>query len=359
MIPVYKPRVFSESALKAIESSWISSQGIYIEKAAKSLSDFMKVPHVILTNNGTAATHMLVKSIRFKYPNVRSIYAPNNVFVAVWNSVLYEYEKSSLKILEVNPLTLNMRTDEEYISSLERNAAVMIVHNVGNIVNVPRLKRLRPDLIFVEDNCEGFFGTYEGIFSGTSTASLCSAVSFFANKTITCGEGGAFFTHDKELYDYIYCIVNQGTSFEKYKNKYLGYNYRMTNIQAALLFDQLSNIECTRNDKHEVLKYYKNNLKNYVVFPEVENNTESSEWMFICGIKGVYKDIEAHMKEAGVDIRPFFYDINVHSHLSSITRIPVHNENTYIMLPSYPDLSDAQLHHICTRLVEFITTQSC
>lgn len=58
----------------------------------------------------------------------------------------------------MDPTTLNMRTDEEYIQSLKPNSAVVVVHNGGNIVNVPRLKRIRPDLVFIEDNCEGFLG---------------------------------------------------------------------------------------------------------------------------------------------------------------------------------------------------------
>jgi hypothetical protein len=58
----------------------------------------------------------------------------------------------------MDPRTLNMRTDEEYLRSLEPNSVLMIVHNVGNIVNVPRIHRIRPDLILIEDNCEGFLG---------------------------------------------------------------------------------------------------------------------------------------------------------------------------------------------------------
>ena len=71
--------------------------------------------------------------------------------------------------------TWNINTDTNYIQSLDKNSAVLIVHNLGNIINVPRLKRLRPDIIFVEDNCEGFTGKYDNIYSGTSDSSLCSS----------------------------------------------------------------------------------------------------------------------------------------------------------------------------------------
>ena len=67
-----------------------------------------------------------------------------------------EYNKEQLEVMKINSETLNIETNEEYIKSLEKDSCVLIVHNLGNIVNVPRLKRLRPDLIFVEDNCEDY-----------------------------------------------------------------------------------------------------------------------------------------------------------------------------------------------------------
>ena len=93
-----------------------------------------------------------------------------------------EYKEEQLEIMKINPDTLNIDTNEDYINTLDKNSCVLIVHNLGNIINVPRLKRIRPDLIFIEDNCEGLFGKYEEEYSGCSKYSLCSAVSFYANK---------------------------------------------------------------------------------------------------------------------------------------------------------------------------------
>lgn len=347
MIPIYTPRVYKDSAIKAIESGWVSSQGEYIQKATTLLKEKVNIPYVVLMNNGTSATHMLIKAIKFKHPEIKKIYVPNNVFVAVWNTVLYEFDKNEMVVMEMDPVTLNMRTDEEYIRSLEPHSAVMVVHNVGNIVNVPRLKRIRPDLVFVEDNCEGLFGKYEGIYSGMSTDSLCSAVSFFANKTIMSGEGGAFFTHDKEVHDFIYCTINHGLSGKKYVYKELGYNYRMTNIQAALLYDQLLHIDEIIADKAKLFETYAEGLGDTVTIPATESNTSKSNWMFVCGVSKPYAEMEAAMKEKGIDIRPFFYDIRVHDHLSCINAPFFDTEVTYIMLPSFPDLTKEQIQYIC------------
>ena len=89
-----------------------------------------------------------------------------------------KFKKEELEVMKINQMTLNIETNEEYIKSLERNSCVLIVYNLGNIVNVPRLKRLRPDLIFIEDNCEGLFGKYENEYSGCSKSSLYLVVSF-------------------------------------------------------------------------------------------------------------------------------------------------------------------------------------
>ena len=355
MIPIYSPRVYTDSAEKALKSGWISSQGEYIELATQTLKEQFRVPYVILMNNGTSATHMLIRALKFKHPHLTKIYVPNSVFVGVWNTVLYEYPREIMEVLETDPTTLNIRTDEAYIHTLVSGSAVVIVHNIGNIVNVPRLKRLRPDLIFVEDNCEGMFGQYEGIFSGTSTVSLCSAVSFFANKTITSGEGGAFFTHDKELYDFIYKTIHHGMTSTRYVYDVLGRNYRMTNVQAALLYDQLTHADSIRADKHAIFCSYKKLLRESVIIPRMEDHTTPSEWMFVCGLKNTqYKDLEVYMKSQGIDIRPFFYEISVHSHLNDIqSQQSLRTDITYFMLPSFPDLPLEKVKYICETVIRF------
>jgi perosamine synthetase len=169
-------------------------------------------------------------------------------------------------------------------------------------------------------------------------------------------EGGAFFTHDKEVYDFIHCSINHGASAERYVYKALGYNYRMTNIQAALLYDQLTLVDSIRTDKHAIFEQYKNGLAGHVILPASEENTIPSEWMFVCGAVTDYKQLETYMKEKGIDIRPFFYDITAHSHLTNIPRNPLILGHSYFMLPSYPDLTNAQIDYICNTITEFLTT---
>jgi perosamine synthetase len=366
MIPIYQPYLdkYKQSALKAIESDWISNHGIYVDLATDKLKSILNNPYCILMNNGTSATHCLYKALKYKYPHINKIYIPNNVFIAPWNCGLQEYDASTFEVMETDPHTLNINTNEEYIKSLESNSAIVIVHNLGNIINVPRLKRIRPDIIFLEDNCEGLFGKYEGKYTGT--ASLASAVSFYGNKSITTGEGGAFFTNDIDIYKYIKTYYSHGMSDVRYVHNLLGTNYRMTNVQAGFLYDQLNDIDHILNLKNKVYTNYEILLKeliekNKVVLLKQEESTEHSKWMFSLFLPNIsFSEIEHFLIEKQVQIRPLFYDIRKHKHLQGIkvSQEPLKHIENGFMLPSYPALTKDQQQYIVNCIKEFIILRS-
>lgn len=238
MIPIYKP-YFTEQNLKyahdAINSGWVSSQGEYLDLAKNKLKDLLETKRVILTSNGTTATHLLALALKYKYPHIKKIIVPNNVYVAAWNSFLFDKEYELVPI-DADLETWNFDLDK-LESVIDETSAVLIVHNIGNIINVPKLKERFPNTVFLEDNCEGFLGKYDNKYTGTE--SFASSVSFFGNKTLTSGEGGAFITNDDDVFEHINKVKSQGQSNEKFIHDVLGYNYRMTNVQAAILYGQL------------------------------------------------------------------------------------------------------------------------
>ena len=363
MIPIYKPYLekYKQSAIESINSEWISNHGIYIELSTNLLKKILNVKYCVLMNNGTSATHCLFKSLKYKYPHINKIYVPNNVFVSPWNCSLIEYDNSQIEVMKMDSKSFNIDVSEEYINTLDKNSAVLIVHNLGNIVNVPRLKRLRPDLIFIEDNCEGIFGKYENEYSGSSEYSLCSSVSFYGNKTITTGEGGAFFTNDLDVYKYIKTYYSHGMSDTRYIHNIEGTNYRMTNIQAALLYDQLNDINNILELKRQVYDYYKflyNNLpeeykKIFSLLIE-EKDTEHSKWIFsLLTYNFDYDHFEKYMNEKNIQIRPLFYDIYSHKHLSNIKNNFDKINIKGFMLPSYPELTKIQQDYIFNCLIEY------
>jgi perosamine synthetase len=367
MINIYESNIipYTASAINAINSGWISNHGEYVEKATNKLREILNNEYVILMANGTCAVHCLFLSIKFKYPNINKIYVPNNAYVAAWNGALMVYNINNLEVMKMDINTWNILTDEEYINSLSSNSAVLIVHNLGNIINVPRLKKIRPDLIFVEDNCEGLFGKYDDVYSGTSKSTFCSAISFYGNKIITTGEGGAFLTHDKEIYDYIKRVYSQGMSSTRYLHNIHAYNYRMTNIEAGFLYDQLNDIEQILANKRNIFENYEKLFNNLIINNQIklflkEANTKCADWIFAIRIINNTKTIEEtynFFKVNNIDIRPFFYPINKHGHLSEIK---YDDENAkilnreIIMIPSSPSITFEQQNRVVNVINKFV-----
>ena len=366
MISIYELNInkYNKEAIKAIESGWISNHGEYVNLATNKLNEILNSKYSILMSNGTCATHCLFLSIKFKYPEINKIYVPNNAYVAAWNAALMVYNMEELEVMKMSLDTWNIETDENYIKTLDKNAAVLIVHNLGNIINVPKLKQIRPDLIFVEDNCEGLFGKYNGIYSGTSDDILCSSISFYGNKNITTGEGGAFLTNHKDIYDHIKKVYSQGMSTTRYLHDVHAYNYRMTNIQAAFLYDQLNDIDNILNNKKNIFERYE--LLLYLLSKEgkialfkKEENTENANWIFAVRIIGNTKSIvetTEFFNNNNVDIRPFFYPINKHGHLKSIQNNDEISEllnREVIMIPSSPTITLEQQKHVVDVVASF------
>jgi perosamine synthetase len=230
---------------------------------------------------------------------------------------------------------------------------------MGNIINVPMLKRKYKNAIFIEDSCEGIFGTYDGMNAGT--ASLCSSLSFFGNKNITTGEGGAVIINDPEIYDYLSKLHGQGQTNKRFIHDTLGYNYRMTNVHAALLFGQLELYEEIKNKKIKLFEYYKEKLTNIpgIYFQEEESGCTHSKWMFGVRLEGnkSYEQTKVFFDKHGIETRPLFYPITAHSHLKHIkcdtTNATILN-NECVILPSYPELKDFEITYICDIVKKFV-----
>ena len=362
-IPIYKPDLekYSLSAIKAIKSGWISNLGENVKSATNLLQEITGAKHAILMANGTCATHCLFLSLRHKYPNIRKIYVPNNVYVAAWNCALMEYDLDQLEVMKMDLETWNVDTSEEYLKTLEvteiGTVAMLVVHNLGQIVDVDKIKSVLPNVIIVEDNCEGVFGRYHNRMTGTSPSTLCSSISFYGNKTVTTGEGGAFLTNDAEVYQYVSMVYTQGMSQKRYIHSMLAYNYRMTNVQAGFLLDQLKDLDAILHSKKVVFERYKKLFEplirgNSVILPKEAPDTEPGLWMFAIRMPGMtrtFDELSRYFNERNIDIRPFFYPINYHEHFKKVT---FDDDNSHrlsrevIMLPSFPQLTEEQQIYI-------------
>jgi perosamine synthetase len=236
---------------------------------------------------------------------------------------------------------------------------------MSNIVNVEYINRLRPDLIIIEDNCEGFMGKYEDKLTGSSTTTLCSSISFYANKNITSGEGGAFLTNDDEIFNYISKVYSHGMTSKRYIHDIEAWNFRMTNVQAALLYPQLCNIDSIIKLKQDLFTNYQELIKNNSCFILIKTteNCISSYWMFALKIQTnkSYEEIEAYMLKNNIEIRPMFYSVSCHQHLDQYDKKLIQDNdfnnqqesnNVIVILPSSPSLTFEIQQHIIKKLTE-------
>jgi len=360
MIPIYKPYLPKGSlkyAHDALDSTWISSQGPYLNKARDILSSYYNTEYVLLTNNGTASNHIMARIARLKYPNAANLIVPNNVYVAVWNPFVLEGFKLWPKDANINTWNIDL---SDYIP--HRTDILLLVHNLGNIINTPELKE-KFSIPIIEDNCEGFGGLYRYEPSGSAADSF--SLSFFGNKNITSGEGGAFITFDRDSYEYAFRFHGQGQTNLKYIHNMEGYNYRMTNVQAAILCGQLEIMEEILEKKRRIFSYYMNKF-DYPCFKTqlTETGTHHSNWMF--GIRLIgnkrYQDINKFMIAAGIEIRPLFYPIRYHKHLhpkenpqinKGPDKIATKLSQEVIILPCYPDLDINKQAYIIDKVKEY------
>jgi len=356
-IPNYKP-YFPKTALKyvknTIRSGWISSTaGEYLDKCEEELKRILGVKYVILVSSGTAAMHLIARIMRKTYPENYNVVGPNNCYMSAWNAWLYDQSQHPITLTSIEPDLQTWNMDINQITSSLNNIIMMIVHTHGNIINVPKIKRDHPDLIIIEDNCEGLFGKYEQIYSGT--VSQASAISFFGNKTITSGEGGAILTNDPNVNDEARLLKNQGQSKIRYHHDVLGYNYRFTNLQAAILFSQLEEINQIMKKKTEIYQTYKEMMLNIKdVWPQyVPPETTHGKWTF--GIRFIndpgYQQKEEYYRNEQIEIRSMFPPINAHGYAKQITSINGYEyaKKLYdecIILPSYPDLTLREIEWI-------------
>lgn len=352
MINIYEPFLNKENmkyAHDALDSTWISSHGMYLNQIKDDLLELNGSKYVLLCNNGTTATHLMAIGLKYKFPKIKNLIVPNNVYVAAWNSFLVN------PIFNLIPIDSNLETwnvdMDELDDKIKRyspdDTAILVVHNIGNIVNVPELKRKYPSYAIIEDNCEGFLGEYEGSKSGSS--SLISSVSFFGNKNITCGEGGAVFTNDYDIFEFLNSTRTQGSTSQKFIFDKIGYNYRMTNVQAAILKGQIESLPVIMDKKQIIFERYRKILDGYVDFQKIESNTKHSNWMLGLKIKGDINILSLEMYKQGIETRPMFPSMSYHKHLREFSDKEVNSDILYkscLILPSHANLQKAQVDYI-------------
>lgn len=338
MIPVYslyKSDKIRANLLDVFHSNWFSC-GKYNDIVEERLKNKFGFKYAILTNNGTNAVHLCASVIKH-FSSSLEIDVPDNVYSAAVSPFIRE-----------GYILFNHAPDSKtWCSNLSGKHDVgLVVHNINSILDVRKIRGKYTYLI--EDCCEALGGKYGD--QSVGTLSDCGAFSFYANKNITCGEGGLFVTKYKKFYDYAKLLWGQGLSSVKYIHNVAGYNYRMTNLQAAVLDAQLDDFDVIMRKKQKLFSMYYNAFDSdkYIVQKQ-SPDTSPANWMFGIGVKGKSAEyVASKLYSAGIDTRPMFCPLNRHKYIKYLKTF---QESTVlwkniVIIPSYPDLKQYEVAYI-------------
>jgi perosamine synthetase len=278
-----------------VESGWVSSAGSYVEKVEDSLKSITKVKNAVAVVNGTSALHMCLILAGVK--GLDEVLVPAFTFVATANSVSYcgatpHFVDSEKSTLGVDPIKLDNYLSE--ISSVKNGhcinkktgniiRALVVMHTFGHPARLDELLQVcqRYSIELIEDAAEAIGSEYKGRHVGQH--GLLSAFSFNGNKTVTAGGGGAILTNNKELAFQARHLTTTARVLgsNEFIHDAVGYNYRMPNINAALLLGQLECLDSTLLNKRKLVARYKEYLKDFT-FGELylePQNCLSNYWL--------------------------------------------------------------------------------
>jgi len=361
MIPVNAPIITEESkalVAKALEEGWISSAGPYVEKFEAEFAKYLGVKHAISVNTGTAALHIALLATGIGQGD--EVIVPAFTMAASWMAVMYTGAKPIFVDVEPDIYTLDPKLIEAVITP--KTKAIMPVHIYGHPADMDPIMEIakKHKLIVIEDAAEAHGATYKGKLVGA--IGDINAFSFYANKIITTGEGGMVTTNNDDMADIARRMKDLSHSKAKrFIHDALGYNYRLTSMQAALGSGQLLHIEEFLTTKRRMAELYKKGLLDIpgLSLPITRDWATHVYWMYAILIDeqkfGMNKDeFRAKLLEKGVDTRDFFYApcdqplLNLQGQALK-ARFPVTEKiaRDGCYLPSGLAITDSQIETVC------------
>lgn len=358
MIPVYQP-LFSgrekEYVNQCLDSTWISSKGEFIGRFESSFADYIGANHATTVSNGTVAIHLALEALGIGPGD--EVIVPTLTYVASVNTII---QAGAIPVF-VDSLEQSWQIDPQDVRRkiTPRTKAVMAVHLYGLPCDMAALTAICKEhqLMLVEDCAEAFGTRYEGQHAGTFGD--IATFSFFGNKTITTGEGGMVVAKEKAVIEKAFHLKNQGVSQSReYWHDTVAYNYRMTNICAAIGLAQLEKCDEILEKKRQIAEWYKEGLENLPLqFHEELPKTRHSFWMCSIAVNDARarQPLRDYLKKADIETRPVFHPAHTMPHCATGQSFPVAESlgARGINLPSYPGLQRGDADRVVRTIQEF------
>lgn len=366
-IPVNLPRLSGNESKylnECIESGWISSEGPFVSRFESSISQRVGRRHGIAVTNGTAALDVAIEALSIGVGD--EVILPSLTIISCITQILRS--GASPVFVDSDPFTWNMDVSgiEEKITS--KTKAILAPHIYGLPVDLAPLIQLtkKYNLYLIEDAAEAIGQTYNGRECGSFGD--ISVFSFYPNKHITTGEGGMILTDSDEIADK--CRSLRNLCFQpkqRFVHDRLGWNLRMTNLQAAVGLAQLEQLDANILRKRHIGRVYNELLSEVPAIQLPIHCTEYSTniyWVYGVVLKHSIPatQVMSALAAAGIGSRPFFYPLHLQPLLKQYPKIPRYNLptsehlSTYgFYLPSGLGHSDSDLEDSATALIDVLT----
>ncbi|MBH52065.1 MAG: aminotransferase DegT [Chloroflexi bacterium] len=276
MIPLSVPEIRGNEwkyLKECLDTNWISSAGTYVDKFERLVADYLGIKYAVATNSGTSALHMALKVSGVNeneevFVSALSFIAPANAirYIGAWPVFVDAepdyWQMDPRKILEFIENNCEVRSRNLYNKKSGRKiTAVLPVHILGHPCDMDPILDIaqKYNLIVIEDASQSLGTTYKSTPSGTIGHIGC--FSFNGNKTVTCGGGGMVVTNNMQWAETIRHVTTQAKSHPvEYVHDQIGYNYRLTNIQAAIGCAQMEQIDEFLEQKRRIARTYEDHL---------------------------------------------------------------------------------------------------
>lgn len=347
--------------LDCLDTNWISSNGKYIGAFEEAFSQFCGTKHAIAANNGTTALHLALVALDLKPGD--EVIIPTVTYIATANAV--RYCGATPVLVDVCADTMNIDPADIERKMTPKTRGIIPVHLYGHPADMDAVNRIatKHGLWVVEDAAEAHGAEVNGKKVGT--LGTCATFSFYGNKIITTGEGGMITTDDDELSVRLRLYRGQGMNpNRRYWFPVVGYNYRMTNIQAAIGLAQMEGIETALADRERLASWYDaelSDLTEQIVLPAQAPWAKQVCWMYNIFLREgneIRRDhIMRDLDVMGIETRPVFYPMHVLPPYREVSSYPVADlwSQRGINLPTHQDLTQDDVKRIARSLREVLS----
>ncbi len=355
-IPYYEPLLGDEEIAQlteVIRSNWVS-EGAKTREFEAKIAELAGTKHGLTVSNCTAGLIIAMKALGIGEGD--EVIAPDFTFIASTNSIRLAGATPVLVDIDPKTFTIDPLLAEQAITP--RTKAILAVHLYGQAADMERLPALarRRGLSLIEDAAQGLGVRFNGQPVGSFGEMGC--FSFFADKSITLGEGGVICTNRDDLIDELLMLKNDGrTERGTYLHPRVGYNFRITELQAAVGLAQLSKLEFIIERKRRNLFLYRELLDDVsgVELPDLDPRCFVVPHRINILVDDP-EELKVHLYGAGVGTRRFFMPIHQQPCYNWPGRFS-HAEKAFargLSLPSHPTLKEEQIRYICAQILEFM-----